>query len=236
MKAIKNILSKGNTNTKTAKNSLTTFILYLAPHTQNDKKVNLCPFASKGCIMSCLYTAGMGKFSNVQKARIAKSNFLVNNRKDFYMQLAKEIQNKVKYYQRKGEKIAFRLNGTSDVDHIKALKTYANLDIETLKGKAVFYDYTANLKMAIKYKSANNYFVTFSRKEDNESQVLEALKQGINVSAVFKNELPRTYKNYTVIDGDKSDIIMLYNKGVILGLRAKGDAKKDTSGFVINNQ
>ena len=27
---------------------------------------------------------------------------------------------------------------------------------------------------------------------------------------------------------------MLYNKNVILGLKAKGKAKKDTSGFVIN--
>ena len=51
----KNLLSKGNTNAKTSKNSLKTFILYLAPHKQNDKNINVCPMASKGCISACLY-------------------------------------------------------------------------------------------------------------------------------------------------------------------------------------
>ena len=48
-KPVKNLLSKGSTNSKTAKNSLETFILYLAPERQNSKRVNLCPKASKGC-------------------------------------------------------------------------------------------------------------------------------------------------------------------------------------------
>ena len=39
----------------------------------------------------------------------------------------------------------------------------------------------------------------------------------------------------TVVNGDTSDLEMIYNKNVILGLKAKGDAKKDTSGFVIDN-
>ena len=36
-----------------------------------------------------------------------------------------------------------------------------------------------------------------------------------------------------MIDGDVSDVRFNDPKGVIVGLRAKGDAKKDTSGFVI---
>jgi hypothetical protein len=37
------------------------------------------------------------------------------------------------------------------------------------------------------------------------------------------------------VDGDISDLVMLMheNKGKVLGLKAKGDAKKDTTGFVI---
>jgi hypothetical protein len=35
------------------------------------------------------------------------------------------------------------------------------------------------------------------------------------------------------VDGDSSDIVMMENQGVILGLKAKGKAKKDRTGFVI---
>ena len=37
----KNLLSKGSSNAKTAKNAQTTYILYLAPYTQNSKKINI---------------------------------------------------------------------------------------------------------------------------------------------------------------------------------------------------
>lgn len=232
-KEVKNLLSNGNTNAKTKKNSLKTFILYLAPARQNSKGVNLCPMASKGCLAACLYTAGRGKMSNVQESRTNKANYLVEDRKKFYIQLATEIMKKVKTARRTGEKIAFRLNGTSDVDHVKALFMLADFDITAIHDVAVFYDYTAIIQQAIKYSQHKNYFVTFSKKEDNGSDVNEALILGINVSVVFAGDLPKTYKGKQVIDGDQSDIMMIYNRNVVLGLKAKGDAKKDTSGFVI---
>ena len=52
---------------------------------------------------------------------------------------------------------------------------------------------------------------------------------------MFKGDLPTTYKGYAVVNGDSSDLEMIYNNNVILGLKAKGDAKKDKSGFVIDN-
>ena len=73
-KPVKALLSKGSTNAKTSKNELTTFILYLAP-ANTVPEFNLCPFASVGCIASCLNTAGRGAFSNVQLARINKTKF-----------------------------------------------------------------------------------------------------------------------------------------------------------------
>jgi hypothetical protein len=229
------LLSKGTTNAKTSKNKLNTFILYLSPSDQNNKKINLCPFASNGCLKSCLYTAGRGKFTNVQTARQNRSNYLVNDRKAFYNQIAKEITNKVKYYQRKEQKIAIRLNGTSDVDHLKGLKAYANLNYTELVNKVEFYDYTKSLKRALKYKDSPNYTLTFSRSENNEKECIQALKQGINVAAVFLNKLPKTYKGFKVVDGDNSDDLMVKykGKGIILGLIAKGDAKNDNTNFVI---
>jgi len=62
-KEVKNLLSKGDSNAKTAKNERSTLILYLSPAKQNSKGVNLCPKASLGCLFACLYTAGHGKFN-----------------------------------------------------------------------------------------------------------------------------------------------------------------------------
>ena len=230
----KNLLSKGNTNAKTSKNSLKTFILYLAPHKQNDKNVNICPMASKGCISACLYTAGRGKFSNVQSARINKTNFYIYDKEMFVLKLASEIIKETNKAKKNKEKIAFRLNGTSDIDFIYLLQKYAQLNIEDLKENAVFYDYTKILGKVKKYKNYTNYHLTFSRAEDNNSIAEAALNDGANVAIVFRNGLPRFWRGYKVIDGDTSDILMVYNKNVILGLKAKGEAKKDKSGFVVD--
>ena len=63
---------------------------------------------------------------------------------------------------------------------------------------------------------------------------MSALNDGANVSIVFRDGLPRFWRGYKVIDGDESDILMVYNKNVILGLQAKGEGKKDKTGFVVD--
>lgn len=234
------LLSPGHTNAKTAKNEIKTFILYLAPHTQNSIGVNLCPKASKGCALACLYNAGRGAFNSVQNARINKTNFYINDKALFIKKLAGEIVKETAKAKKKGEQIAFRLNGTSDQDFIYLLKKYAGLDVMDLvynisKPTAVFYDYTKILGKIKKYIDHPNYILTFSRAEDNEREALAALNMGANVSAVFSDQLPATYKGFKVVDGDASDLVMLNNTGVILGLRAKGrKAKEDKTGFIIN--
>ena len=227
------LLSTGISNAKTSKNSLDTFILYLAPYKQNSKGINICPQASKGCAAACLFTAGRGIMAPVLKGRIKKTEYYLRDKEAFVKQLAKEIITKYRTAKKKGKKIAFRLNGTSDIDFIYLLKKYAQLDITTLKDWAVFYDYTKIVGKVKKYLGHPNYFLTFSRAEDNESAARSVLALGGNVSIVFRNELPKFWRGYKVLDGDKSDLVMLYNKNVVLGLRAKGSAKKDTTGFVV---
>ena len=235
-KPVKNLLSKGSTNSKTAKNDIKTFILYLAPHNLNNKGVTLCKDASKGCIESCLYSAGRGKFSNVQSSRINKANYFVTDKKVFLTQLLKEIRKEIKKASDKNEKIAFRLNGTSDIDFLYLLDKNFGFNIDLLAyDKVYFYDYTKSLPRAKRYQNYKNYTLTFSKSETNENQVNKALNLGINVAAVFKYNLPQTYKGVKVVDGDYSDLEMLKFKNVILGLKAKGEAKKDTTGFVITN-
>jgi hypothetical protein len=87
----------------------------------------------------------------------------------------------------------------------------------------------------VKKYAGTNYVLTFSRSETNHSECVDALALGANVAVVFKGGLPSTYLGASVIDGDKSDIVMLENKGGVLGLTAKGKAKKDDSGFVVNS-
>jgi len=227
------LLSTGISNTKTAKNSLKTFILYLAPYNQNSKGINICPNASKGCATACLFTAGRGIMAPVIKGRVKKTEYYLRDKKGFINQLANEILQKYNNAKRKKEKIAFRLNGTSDIDFVYLLQKYSGLDITSLKDNAIFYDYTKIKGKIVKYLKHPNYFLTFSRAEDNDNIAKAILSIGGNVSIVFRGELPQTYKGHKVIDGDKSDLEMVYNKNVILGLRAKGEAKKDTSGFVI---
>ena len=235
-KPVKNLLSKGSTNSKTAKNSVETYILYLAPHKQNSKKINICPKASKGCAAACLFSAGRGKFSNVIASRTNKTEYYLSDKKTFINQLSNELIKIANKSIKQNKKIAIRLNGTSDLDFIELIKQYNNLDLlHNNKFKnLLFYDYTAILGKIKKYINTP-YSLTLSRKENNESEILQALKLGGNVAAVFNGNLPTKYKGYSVINGDSSDLEMLYNKNVILGLKAKGEAKKDRSGFVINN-
>ena len=226
------LLSPGVTNAKTAKNNIETYILYIAPARQNSKGVNLCPKAA-GCEAACLYTAGRGKFSNVQSARINKANYFVYDKEKFILQLAGELVKINKRATKDGKQIAVRLNGTSDLDFIYLLQKYAGLDPFSLSG-LIYYDYTKIPGKVKKYLNEPRYSLTFSRDETNENEARELLKLGANVSVVINGPAPFTYLGAPVVDGDKSDIVMLYNTGAVLALKAKGEAKKDTTGFVVH--
>jgi hypothetical protein len=231
-KPIKNLLSKGSTNSKTVKNDLETFILYLAP-ANTVEGFNLCPFASKGCTSSCLYSAGRGRFSNVQLSRINKTKFWGYDRSSFYIQLANEILNIHDKAIKKGIKIAIRLNGTSDIDHLDLLRRYSGIDfLETFYDNLLFYDYTKNFNHIRKY-IGSTYKLTFSRSETNENDAYLTLKNGGNVAIVFQDQLPKFWHGYKVINGDDTDLRYFDPVNVVVGLKAKGDAKKDVSGFVV---
>jgi hypothetical protein len=54
------------------------------------------------------------------------------------------------------------------------------------------------------------------------------------VAYVFKNKLPKKFQGKRVIDGDKHDLRFLDPRGVVVGLLAKGSAKKAAAGGFIN--
>ena len=228
---MKKILSNGNTNEKTKKNVRETLILYLTPVNQNSKGINLCPKASDGCASSCLYTAGRGAFNSVQKARLERTELMLGDRKAFLTQVISEINRKAK--RTEGE-LAVRFNGTSDFKLVE-LAIATNLPIEP---NVVFYDYTKIISKAGErmLSSGHRYVVTFSRSEVNEQEAIAHLQDNGIVAVVF-DELPNEWNGFKVYDGDLRDDLMLdIPKGSVLGLYAKGKARKDTTGFVVKTK
>jgi len=213
---------------KGQKDGYMTAILYLAP--SNQSGFNTCPMASEGCKKACLYTAGHGAFNNVQQGRINKTRWFIQERSTFMDQLRKEITNHIKNATRKGFIPCIRLNGTSDI-------SWETTGIFEQFPQVQFYDYTKIYKRALKYVNGqypSNYHLTYSLNEDNYQEAFDILLKGGNISAVFRNELPETYKGYRVINADETDLRFTDDNNIIAGLMAKGKAKKDYSGFVLD--
>ena len=199
-----------------------TGILYLAPAKISGFEV--CPRRSPGCTAACLYTAGMGAFSNVQQARIKKTKQFFEDRDNFLMQLRKDITALVRKAKKTNMTPAIRLNGTSDIE-------WTRFGIMEEFPEVTFYDYTKVVNR-LENSIPKNYHITFSRSESNEEECKRALELGFNVAAVF-NKLPETYLARPVINGDETDVRFADAKGVIVGLTAKGKGKKDLNNFVI---
>lgn len=207
-----------------------TGIIYLAPASISGK--NVCGFASPACKKACLYTSGMGKFTNVQQARINKTKLFINNKEEYFKQLNKDID-KLKRKSAKEKALpCVRLNGTSDLPY-QNIKQGINKQSLMHEHKDVqFYDYTKDWNRKSK---TTNYHLTYSKSElHSENDVQKMISKGNNVAVVFRNKLPKTYAGFKVFDGDKTDLRFLDPKGVVVGLLAKGEAKKDVSGFVVD--
>mgnify|MGYP000244554738 CR=1 FL=1 len=205
------------------------FILHLAPSTLSGH--NTCPKATKGCTAACLNTAGRGgmfkrgETTNViQKARIRKTNYFYDDHAGFMFDLMQDIKKGIRLANKLGLEPVFRLNGTSDLSWEKYEMTEGKNVFDVFAG-IQFYDYTKVLGRKVKH--IENYHLTFSKADGNYSDVAEALMQGMSVVAVY-DKIPAG-----VPSADETDLRFLDPKGIMLGLKAKGRAKKDYSGFVI---
>jgi hypothetical protein len=172
--------------------------------------------------------------NTVQEARKRKTRWFFESRVAFMAKLVKEVQNGIKLAAKHKLVPVFRLNLTSDVrwEYIPATVDgvwYKN--IMTAFPSIQWYDYT---KHSNRRDLPANYQLTFSRSESNEAI---AATVSHNIAVVFSTKkgqaLPETYLGRQVIDGDVTDLRFLDNTNVVVGLRAKGRAKKDTSGFVV---
>ena len=225
------LLSCG-TNTKTVKGdseSRLTSIMYLTP--SNISGYDVCPHASDNCRSVCLFTSGRGAMGSVQKARLRKTLMFFQEQKLFLDTLQKDLSLFEHYCKTNGIKPYVRLNGTSDID-------YTTIEVED--GKTIFelypdvqfYDYTKDFSRTSK---TPNYYLLYSRSENTSvKSIRELIEKKQNVAVVF-DRVPKVWKGMTVIDGDEDDLRPQDPRGVIVGLKAKGLARKEenNNGFVV---
>lgn len=223
------LLSTGNPKLlKGEKKGYMSFVLHLAPANLSGKET--CPKRTAGCTAACLNTAGRGGIMKkgestnvIQQARIRKTKMFFENREEFMSQLESDIRLGIKQAEKMGMIPCFRLNGTSDLAWEKygIIEKFPNVQ---------FYDYTKINNRKVSH--LKNYHLTFSKADGNDMDVRIAASNGMNIAAVF-HKVPETYIGRPVINGDETDLRFLDPKGVIVGLKAKGKAKKDTTGFVV---
>lgn len=229
---------------KNAKLNVLTIPLHLAPHKLSGH--NVCASATSGCAAACLHSAGNPAYMpQKQKSRLARTMLYFADRALFIEIARRELQALARRADRLGMRPAFRPNATSDI-------RFENVryHIGDNKEKTLFsefpqlqaYDYT---KHSNRRNLPANYHLTFSLAENNHLQAIEAFNNGMNVAVVFDTKrgqaLPETFTidagragkiTAPIIDGDSHDYRPADKRGSIVGLRAKGDAIGDASGFV----
>ena len=223
-------------NAKTVKGQrygFMTGILYMAPADLSG--VNLCPMADMaGCKAACLNSAGRGAMSNVQRARLSKARFFIEQRAAFMRVLVADIERLVRSAKRKGMTPLVRLNGTTDI-RWETIKTDDGRTIFDRFPGVQFYDYT---KIANRRDIPANYDLTFSWSGVGAfpEYAKRAISAGMRVAVVFRDRgtIPASFMGMRTVDGDDSDIRHLDPQGVVVALYAKGMAKRDVSGFVVD--
>jgi len=223
----------GSSTFKMAKSSKFKYlseILHLAP--SNIGGVNICASASPECIKLCLNTSGRGQMTSVQKSRLNKKYYFLANRQKFLNHLDREIKLSSEKAKRKKLKYTVRLNGTSDLP-FERYKLNNGLNLMENNPNVQFIDYTKiTNRLNKKNKIPKNYDLTYSQAENNLDDIKKILKTKYNIATVFRKKLPKKWLGRRVIDGDVSDLRHLDPKKVVVGLIAKGKAKKDFNGFV----
>jgi hypothetical protein len=232
-------VSQNSKTIKGEKKGYLTGILYLAPYTVagiNDsegKPVNTCPASNEACRKACLFTSGLaGIFKSINEARIKKTKRLFEDTENFLKDIKRDIMILKADAESKGMTPVVRLNGTSDL----------NWSDYKLDGKTIFelfpevqfYDYTKRVDLFSNVPS--NLHLTFSYSGTNNKLSEKILSMGYNVTAVVSTKQAKEYfleDNEHFIDGDNDDLRFTDEKGKIVLLTAKGQAKKDDLGFLI---
>mgnify|MGYP001243318650 CR=1 FL=1 len=218
------LLSTSTKVKKSAAAGTLTRILYLTPGP-------FCPGATPGCLAACNgHSSGRMPLEDSTHARDKRTAFFIEHRELFLARLEAELHILAVDARILGLAPSVRLNGTSDL----AWERLAPQLFERFP-QVAFYDYTKLLPRMLRFLRADaswprNYHLTFSEapSDDTNRRILDS---GGNVAVPFWPELPPTYLDHPVLDGDRHDARFLDLPRHVIGLRAKGLAKVDLSGF-----
>jgi len=193
----------------------------------------ICPGSKAAkCMDGCLKTSGRAAiFPAIALARQAKTDWFHRDSDGFIFALVKDLKALVRKANKLGKTARVRLNVLSDI-------AWEQYGIPQMFPEIEFYDYT---KRADRIgKTPANYRLTFSYSgvSTYAKQVGKAQEAGANMAVVFHvkkgQALPKVWQGKTVIDGDEHDARFDDPANVIVGLRAKGQAIQDKTGFVVN--
>jgi len=226
------LLSSLNSNSKLEKSNKVQDKYLNVNMYMHPSSTKICPYQDIAkCKEPCLNTAGLGGvYKSIQDARKRKTDLFLNDRDTFMEYIIEDITKFVNYCDKKGKLPAVRLNGTSDIQW-ETIKVNGKTLFEIFP-TVQFYDYTKIPTR--KTKHIPNYHLTWSYSEANQKYADRFSDVEHNKAVVFNTKtLPSFFKGLKVIDGDTHDMRFLDEDNVVVGLRAKGKAKTDTSGFVI---
>ena len=218
---------------KGEKIGVSTAILYLSPH--NISGVNVCPMAETAqCATGCLNTAGRGAMTTVQLSRLRKTLYFNQYRDEFLVQLKREIKTHIRLSIKKNMVPAIRLNGTSDIRWELLIWNFM-VEMRDEYG-ARFYDYTKIPNRIIPHRDVYDLTFSYSGVADYAKYYQTARAMGYRIAVVFRSKdiIPTTWDGLDVVSGDDSDVRFMDDHNVAVALYAKGKARHDTTGFVID--
>jgi hypothetical protein len=189
--------------------------------------VNVCRYFTETCKNGCIAHQGRARMvkkgfvNRIARGRALKVKFLIEDPSAFCTLVKKEVLAAVKKH---GE-IGVRLNAFSDITWETVCPWLLETPNETL------YDYSKWPNRTV----PSNYHLLFSASDrTSDAEIVRRVKSGENVAVVFNAKyrtnghwqipLPTEFHGVPVIDGDKVDTRYEDPKGVVVGLRIKGNA------------
>ena len=226
--AVKKILKISGENTKIAKTIAKAGGAVRIASLSMMPDAILCPGSkAAGCFDPCLKSSGRGAMSNVAAGRQARTDYWHADQAGFLDQLRRELRAFVKTCKRQGVKPVARLNTISDI-------AFEKHGIPQAFPEILFYDYTKRAARLGKVPANYLLMFSYSGRDQYAAQVERAEQSNAPMAVVFNGPMSEFFAGRPVIDGDESDLVNAMAGRVIVGLKAKGKAGNDRSGFVVH--
>lgn len=209
-------------------------VMYLAP-ADTSGVLNVCPWSTAGCRAVCLHDSGRLALPPAQRATLIRTLFMYEYPYDFALLLLSELRRHSRRVEAKGKTLVVRLNGTSDI-----LWQELFPEMHRIFEDVVFSEYSKEGMNNLQWRDASNdphnlYRVHSATERTPRRWIKEAKVNVVVPFKVAKGEpLPASYLGKPVIDGDLHDFRFADPQGgVIVGVRGKGKAMHDESGFTV---